>query len=89
MLVCFAVFMVFTAFSAHPILIALQRPLAGDLALPRPETVAVPAGDVSMTEAGIVPATEAKRLAWHRYADIHPAHTGFDAIHHSARKVTA
>jgi hypothetical protein len=52
--------------STHPVLIPLQRPLAGDLALARPEAVAVPAGDVARAEAAVVPATEAEGLA--RYA---------------------
>jgi hypothetical protein len=75
--------------STHPVLIPLQRPLAGDLALARPEAVTVPAGDVARAEAAVVPATEAEGLARHRHADVHAAHAGLHATHHAARDVAA
>ena len=77
----------FIGVSTHPIAIMLQRPLACDLSLSCPESIAIPARHVAVTKTGIIPSAETKGFARHRDTDVHATHAGFNAGNHAPRDV--
>ena len=67
----------------------MKGPLVGDLSRPCPETVTVPAGDIAVTELGVIPATEAKGLTGDRDTNVDPTHAGRDFVDDALSNVTA
>src|SRR5690606_14701612 len=62
----------------HPGGVLLERPLARDFPGAGPESIAVPARDVSVAELAVVPASEPEGFAGYGYADVDTDHARFE-----------